>query len=107
MFDQFKKRLKDHRKQVRDRHNESEREKQALAHDRSLHPRKNKNHRGEHVFDLSAAKALLREDVRKGKHMAMLPSDLHRTRPEYMIFNEHLQAPNLPGSPTSEIRSLP
>ena len=86
VFSQFKERLKDHRKQVMKRRNQSEREIQALAHDRQLYPRQTHNHRGEPVFDLSIAKQFLKEDVRNNKHTTMTPSELQKTRPEYMTF---------------------
>jgi hypothetical protein len=86
VFSQFKVRVKDHRKLVKNRSNQSEREMQALLHDRQIYPRMPHNHRGEPVFDLSVAKQLLREDVRDNKHIAMVPSKLQQTRPEYVIF---------------------
>ena len=64
VFSQFKSRLRDHRKQVKARRYQSERERQALEHDRQLYPRQKHNDRGEPVFDLSEAKKFLREDVR-------------------------------------------
>jgi len=86
VFSQFKERLKDHRKQVKRRQDQSRRESQALAHDRQLYPRQMHNHRGEPVFDLSNAKQLLHDDVKDKKHLSMTPSELQRTRREYMIF---------------------
>jgi hypothetical protein len=85
-FSQFKERLFDHRKQVKKRKNQSDREMQAFLHDRQLHPRQTHNHRGELVFELSVAKKLLEEDVRDKRHTTMVPSELQRTRQEYMSF---------------------
>jgi hypothetical protein len=53
---------------VKARINQSERETQALAHDRLLYPRQTHNHRGEPVFDLSVAKQFLLDDVKDKKH---------------------------------------
>jgi hypothetical protein len=86
VFSQFQVRVNDHRKLVKKRSNQSETEMQALLHDRQLFPRQTHNHRGEPVFDFSVAKQLLREDVRDKKHTTMVPSELQRTRPEYMTF---------------------
>jgi hypothetical protein len=46
-----------------------------MLHDRQLHPRQLKNHRGELVFDLHAA------------HVEMLPSQFQGTRTEYQEFD--------------------
>jgi hypothetical protein len=81
VFSQFKERLRDHRKQCRQQITRADRESEMLAHDRQLFPRQMENHRGEPVFDLSAAKMLLRADVREGKHLTMTPSQLQQTRP--------------------------
>ena len=62
-------------------------ESEALAHDRGLFPRQTENHRGEPVFDLSAAKLLLRADVEEGKHLQMTPSQLQLYRVEYEPFD--------------------
>jgi hypothetical protein len=85
-FTQFKERLRDHRKQVKARYEQSEMEADALAHDRLLYPRQSHNHRGEPVFDLSIAKQFLCEDVKNKLHTTMLPSKLQGTRPEYKLF---------------------
>jgi hypothetical protein len=61
-------------------------ELQALNKDRKLYPRQSHNHRGEPVFDLSPAKALLREDVKNKLHTTMSSSELRATSPEYMCF---------------------
>ena len=62
-------------------------ESECLAHDRRLFPRQTENHRGEPVFDLSAAKLLLRADVEEGKHNQLTPSQLQASRLEYHPFN--------------------
>jgi hypothetical protein len=58
-----------------------------MLHDRQLHPRQLKNDRGELVFDLHAAKLLLREDIKAGAHVEMLPSQFQGTRTEYQEFD--------------------
>jgi hypothetical protein len=87
VFSQFEARLKDHRKQVGGEIARSERESEALMHDRRLFPRQMENCRGEPVFDLSAAKMLLRGDVEAGKHLTMTPLQLQQTRTEYRPFS--------------------
>jgi hypothetical protein len=83
VFSQFKERLRDHRKQVGEQTARSALESEALVHDRLLFPRQMENCRGEPVFDLSAAKLLLRADVKDGKHLTMKPLQLQMTREEY------------------------
>jgi hypothetical protein len=87
VFSQFKERLRDHRQQVGGNITRAARESEALEHDRHLFPRHAENHRGEPVFDLSAAKLLLRTDVKEGKHHHMSPSQLQQSRVEYQPFN--------------------
>jgi len=86
-FPQFKARLKDHRKQVKERLTQSRAEARALEHDRAIFPRKDRNSRGELVFDLHPAKLLLRQDVQANKHKVMKPKELQRTRAEYLEFD--------------------
>ena len=86
VFSQFEARLKDHRRRAKEQVNRSARESEALAHDRCLFPRQMENGRGEQVFDLSAAKLLLRADVEDGKHLRMTPMQLQMTREEYSHF---------------------
>ncbi len=87
VFSQFKERLRDHRKQVGADITRAARELEYLAHDRSLFPRQTENHRGEPVFDLSAAKLFLRADVAEGKHHQLTPSQLQQSRVEYHPFS--------------------
>ena len=86
VFSQFEKRLKDHRKQVEKKFSSLSGELEALAHDRLLFPRQTHNHRGEPVFDLSAAKPKLREDVAAKRHEGKTASEFRKTRPEYKGF---------------------
>jgi hypothetical protein len=86
-FDQFKQRLKDHRKQVKKLHEASQWEEAAFAHDRLLvQPQGTHNHRDEPIFDKSAAQELLRQDVKDRQHDKMPPMDLWHSRPEYQVF---------------------
>jgi hypothetical protein len=86
VFDQFKERLRDHRKQVGENKIRAAKELDALAHDRRLFPRQTVNHRGELVFDLHAAKLLLRADVEAGKQLRMTPRELQMTNISYQLF---------------------
>jgi hypothetical protein len=86
VFDQFKERLRDHRKQIGDLVTRATQEEEALVHDRAIFPRQTKNHRGEPVFDMSNAKMLLRGDVADGKHLTMQPALLQQSRREYQPF---------------------
>ena len=54
---------------------------------RELHPRQLRNERGELVFDLHAAKDLLRADVKAGKQAPLVPSEFQGTRTEYEEFD--------------------
>jgi hypothetical protein len=86
VFDQFKERLEAHRMQANDLSKEAQEDARALAHDRNLFPRQTHNARGEAVFDMSEAKAFLREDVIKNRHTTMTPTELQRTRQAYTTF---------------------
>lgn len=86
-FEQFKARLRDHRKQVKDRMERSSWEMAALAHDRLMQPKKTHNIRGEKVFYLTPAYRLLAMDVAANKHQIMTPSELKLSRPEYAEWN--------------------
>ena len=86
-FNQFKLRLKDHRKQVKMLHEASQWDQAAFEHDYLLvEPRGTHNHRGEPIFDRSPAQELLRQDVKDRQHDEMSPMDLWYSRPEYLVF---------------------
>ena len=87
-FAQFEERLRDHRRQISDKHIQAASDAQALAHDRALFPRSLNNQKGELVFDLHPAKLLLRVDVLEGKHLTMKPSELQQSKPAYMVFDK-------------------
>jgi hypothetical protein len=86
-FSQFKERMEDYTKKNKERRDRSKMEYAWMLHDRQLHPRQLKNHRGELVFDLHPAKLLLREDIKAGTHAEMVPSQFQRTRAEYEEFD--------------------
>ena len=87
VFSQFKERLRDHRKQMGKKAYISQKQLEALIHDRKLYPRAPHNHKGEPVFDASNAKPLLRTDVADKKYKTMTPSQLQKSRPEYHMFD--------------------
>jgi hypothetical protein len=80
VFSQFKAGLADHRAKVVKDMTRSTYERDALTHDRLLHPRQMMNHRGAPVFNLLPAKLLLREDIKDRKHLRMSPSQLRQSR---------------------------
>ena len=83
---QFKEQLKVHRKHGNEQRVLAQQEMTALLHDRVLFPRMSHNARGEPVFDLSEAKAFLKEDVSNNLHLTMTPCNLQKTRQVYMAF---------------------
>ena len=86
-FQQFKDRLRDHRRQMKSGLQRSNIEEEALQHNWKLYPRQLQNSKGELVFDLHPAKLLLRKDVAERKHLMMKPMELQETRPEYLLFD--------------------
>jgi hypothetical protein len=89
-FSQFKERMEDYIKKNNERSDRSKREYAWMLHDRQLHPRQLKNHRGELVFDLHPAKLLLREDIKAGAHAELVPSQFQGTRAEYQEFDRDI-----------------
>ena len=85
-YEQFKARLENHRKQVKLRRGKMQEELAAFQHDRKLHPRATHNNRGEYVFDMTPAKALLRDDVKNKRHVGKKSTELWMMRPEYQVF---------------------
>ena len=90
VLDQFKARLNDHRKQAQKRMFKSLQEEQYMIKDRQLYPREPKNGRGQLVFDMSPAKLLLREDVRKNVHLRMSARKLQKSREAYRPFDPNV-----------------
>lgn len=93
IFGQFKVRLKDHRKQVSRRSEASTTFLDAFRHDRALRAQGYLpggglyNRHGERIFDRSAAKPLLREDVIDEKHKEMTTEELHASRDEFRVWD--------------------
>ena len=86
VLSQFKIRLADHRKQLAEGREMAKRDAEAFRKDRLLYPRKDRNQRGELVFDLHPAKHLLRMDVENGVHEQLSPKELQKSRPAYQVF---------------------
>ena len=89
VFPQFKARLKDHRKQVGRRQNAKNHLLAAFRHDQQLRAQGHlpgggtHDHHGNLIFERSAAKPLLKQDVIDEKHKEMTPDELHETRDEF------------------------
>lgn len=62
----------------------------AVKNDRLIHPRKEKNVRGQHRWDGSDAQELLKIDIAAGKHKDMDPEDLWKERAAYLRFDLHV-----------------
>jgi hypothetical protein len=89
-FSQFKVRMEDCTTKNKERRDHSKLEHAWTLHDRQLHPRQLKNHRGELAFDLHPAKLLLRKDVKAGAHAEMAPSQFQGTRAECQEFDRDI-----------------
>jgi hypothetical protein len=89
-FEQFRDRLRDHRKQMTANYLLSSREEEILDVDRALHPRQSVNHRGELVFDMLPAQDFLRDDIEHGRHIDKTPSQIQASCPEYRVFKSHI-----------------
>lgn len=66
-----------------------------VSHDRRLHPPSNVGPRGYPRWDGHAAQRYLKQDVAAGKHEAMSPQELRKTRRAYMkfplkVFTDHI-----------------
>ena len=85
-FTLFEKRLKDHRVQMRKKKDRSAMELEAFCRDRELCPRAEHDQNGNIVFDISAARDLLRKDVEDGKHRTMTRAELQNSREEYQSY---------------------
>jgi hypothetical protein len=84
VFDQFAKRLEDHRAQVAKFHARKWDDEMAYASDTFLnhYPR-----RKDGAWEGSEAQQLLKLDVKNGAHLRMRPSDLKQTRSQYLTFD--------------------
>jgi hypothetical protein len=84
VFDQFKDRLSDHRKAASIDSFLAEQQQVYFKNDQALYPRQRHNARGQKIFDLDAAKLLLREDIKAGEHLKFeRPAMLKGKRLEY------------------------
>lgn len=83
VFSQFEARLADHRAQIKHKGNHITRQMQALNLDRSLHPERTHNRKGELVFYTSRAFPKLIQDVAGELHLTMTWPQLWHSRPEY------------------------
>ena len=87
-FKQFREHLKDHRRVVKKKEQQSIWEEDAFQHDCHLHPRDNTHdRRGKLIFDRSPAKDLLRQDIKDGAYPLLSPMELWNTRPQYKLFD--------------------
>jgi hypothetical protein len=90
VLEQFEARLKDHRKQGLEEYALAQEEEEYLRHDQKLYPRATHNHRGEPKFDMTAAKELLRADVKNREHEGKTARQLQLTREEYKQFHRKI-----------------
>ena len=87
VFSQFEARLKDHRKQVTRNKTSQILEMGAYENDRALYPRATHDQRGNLVFDVHEAKALLVEDIADGLNDHMTADALWDLRTPYQDFS--------------------
>jgi hypothetical protein len=88
VLEHFEARLKGHRKEGLEEYTTAQEEMEYLTHDQKLYPgRATHNHRGEPIFDMSAAKELLRADVKNREHEDKTARQLQLTRDEYKQFH--------------------
>jgi len=87
-YPQFRDRLNDLRKQIRQKNNHAARDSAALAHYRGIYPKSPLNHRGEPRWEGSEAARLLREDVQQRMHENMPPEQLWLSRDEYQNYHK-------------------
>jgi len=86
-YKQFRDRLNDYRKKIREKKKTASFEAEALARDRLMHPKPTHDSRGEPRWEGSEAERLLKIDVAGGKHKDMEPKDLRETSGEYKKFS--------------------
>ncbi|CAJ1929269.1 unnamed protein product [Cylindrotheca closterium] len=86
-FDQFKRNLASHRKQLKDGKKRSMEEEEMWREDRKRFPPVSKKADGSPLWYCHPAKLLLRQDVAEGKHNTMKPEQLQQTKNEYRDFS--------------------
>lgn len=84
-FQQFKEKLFDYREKLKEDDAVVAVAYAAYMHDRRYYQRTHKSN-GRPIFRLSPAQPLLVDDIKNKRHVGMLPSEFHRTRPEYLEF---------------------
>jgi hypothetical protein len=95
-YKHFRDRLRELRKNILAQKDCAISDHEALIHDRQMHPKPVKNHRGEPRWEGSEAERLLRLDMDAGLHNMMKPKDLYVTRVEYsnsyplFVFRKHI-----------------
>jgi hypothetical protein len=94
-YEKFRDNLNKLRKKIKGKKTRSELDSLALQRDRKSHPKPEKNNRGEPRWEGSEAERLLKLDVDNGKHNAMTPRNLHKSRKEYQdyaldVFRKHI-----------------
>jgi len=98
-YKRFPNRLRALREQLLSKNDRADADREAFLHDRKLHPKPARNHRGELRWEGSEAERLLRLDMDAGKHETMTPMQLHQSRKEYndedegyplKVFREHI-----------------
>jgi len=82
-YKRFPNRLRALREQLIAKNDRADEDREALLHDRKLHPIPERNHRGELRWEGSEVQRLLRLDMDSGKHKTMKPSELYQSREEY------------------------
>jgi hypothetical protein len=82
-FEQFKRQLKAHRKQLKEKTQAADTQEAALLHDRVLYPERTHYASGVRIFRMSPALPLLQADIQSGRHNELTPSALRASRPEY------------------------
>jgi hypothetical protein len=73
-YKRFPNRLRALREQLIAKNDRADEDREALLHDRKLHPIPERNHRGELRWEGSEVQRLLRLDMDSGKHKTMKPS---------------------------------
>jgi hypothetical protein len=104
-FSQFAARLTDYVVKDNQRRDRSKIEYGWFAQYRELYPRQLRNERGELVLNLHEAKALLRADVKAGKHASMVPSHFQGRRTEYEEFDGDIES--IKRSTTTLLNEIP
>lgn len=82
-FEQFKRQLAAHRKQIKAKKQAANTQESAFQHDRQLYPERHAYSNGRRIFRMSPAQSLLEDDIKNKRHRGMKPSAFRATRPEF------------------------